>query len=224
MLFRSAAALIASFILTVAALAAPVKVDLGDGLVYFRVHALPADLPGADQKAGATVIDLRYVSATPDPTAALQAWLRFHATAATPVLVLVNADTGKPLRAAIARLADTPGLLVIGSDLGAGPADIKLEPTPADERAAYDAFDHGTPAATLITQNTDKPRHDEASLAQSTASADDDAATDADNADSDASVDSDATPPPPPPFDLALQRAVDIHRTLLALGRLPARS
>lgn len=217
MSFRSLAALLASLVLAAAVSTASTKADLGEGLAYFRVHTLPADLPGAGMKAGATIIDLRYLGAAPAPTVALLAWLRFHATASTPVIVIVNAGTAAPLRDAVARLAGTPGLLTVGSDLGGDAADIQVAPAPADERIAYDAFDHGTPVETLITQNADKPRHDEASLAQSHAADDDTAGAD----DTDASSDPATTPTPP--FDVALQRAVDIHRTLLALGRLPAR-
>jgi len=211
--------LVLAALLAAAALrAAPLERDLGQGLAYVRVHAVPADLPAPEAKSGPTVIDLRYVAAPPaDSLAALQAWLRFHASPATPVFVLFNAQTGANIRAALARLSRAPGFLSIGPDLPDHPADSTIDTTPETERQAYDALELGAAPETLIAENAGKPRQDEAALAQNH-----DAAAEV-TGDEAGDADPEAAKPAAPPVDSALQRAVHLHRALVALHRLPAR-
>ncbi|HUR59923.1 MAG TPA: hypothetical protein VM029_19535, partial [Opitutaceae bacterium] len=51
--------------------AAPLTRDLGLGLAYFRAHDLPADLPAAEGRKQACVLDLRYVRGDDKTGAAL---------------------------------------------------------------------------------------------------------------------------------------------------------
>src|SRR5205809_6963958 len=79
--------------------AAPLQADLGRGLVYYRVHALPADLPGktTGAKPPPSVVDLRYVHAEPEAITAFVAWAKFRATRQSPIFILANAETDRAL-------------------------------------------------------------------------------------------------------------------------------
>ena len=58
-------------------LAAPVTRDLGQGLLYQRVHQLPGDLPtDENERRHPCVLDLRYVGSDADSATALAAWLK----------------------------------------------------------------------------------------------------------------------------------------------------
>lgn len=194
--------------------------DLGQGLAYCRVHALPADLPAAAAKSGALVLDLRYARGDDDAASALGAWLKSRSSAATPVFVLVNAGTAPAVLAYFTAHEPPAGLVTLGAASPGFEPDLALKIPPAGERAAYDALEHGTPVETLLTETSAKPRHDEASIAQErTGSSDDSAAVDSDLPDpADAAA---ATPAAPPALiDFALLRAVHLHRALLALKKL----
>lgn len=190
--------------------------DLGEGLRYHRVHQLPADLPTNEStRRQPCVLDLRYVTGDATAAAALQAWLKFHATARAPVLVLCNSATSAAL---VAPLTGTPhgaSLVVIGETAPGFTPDIVIRAPAAAERAAYDALERGAPIGSLLRENAEKPRNDEASLTR-------DHPGDSGEPDRPAGADpATATPKaPPPPIDTALQRAVQLHRALLALRKL----
>jgi nucleoside phosphorylase len=189
------------------AFAASAGHDLGQGLVYIRVHHLPADLPANPEgRAPATVVDLRYVEADAATTTALGAWLKFRAGPKSPVLVLVNSKTSPALLATLRAHDPKSGILLISGSAGAVRPDLTVPTSAEAERKAYDAFETGTPLATLITDFPDKVRIDEASL----------------NFERPAPevTDTDDQPQPAPVIDAALQRAVHLHRTLLALKRI----
>jgi hypothetical protein len=194
--------------------------DLGHGLAYCRVHALPADLPAAAAKPGPLVLDLRYARGADGATTALGAWLKVRCAATTPVFVLVNADTAPAVLAYLAAIEPPAGLITVGAASPRFAPDIALKISAASERAAYDALETGTPVEALLSDHSAKPRHDEASIAQDrTGSPEAPADTGAgppDSPDPAAGV-----PAPPPPLtDQALQRAVHLHRALLALRKL----
>ncbi|ACB77299.1 hypothetical protein [Opitutus terrae] len=220
---RCAALLIACVALLASASAAPLESDLGEGLRYYRATELPTDLPPPPTgKPTPLVFDLRFTIADETAATALEAWLKFRATAAAPVLVLVNHETAPVLRPVLAAQKSNPGLLTIGATEPEFTPDVTVAVKSDVERRAYDAAQNGTPVAALAAPPIDKPRSDEAALIRDRASLPED--------DSDAGVDelglSDEPPPThgaqpaPPPVDLALQRAVQIHRGLRALKRL----
>lgn len=219
--YGAGAVLASVFLFSLTSRATPLELDLGENLGYFRVHTLPADLPPAATKARPLVLDLRFSTATDGAANALEAWVKFRATAATPVFVLVNSATPSVFRGLFASFKSQPGFLTIGPASDAFTPDIAIEIDPAAGRRAYDALEHGTSVDALTRQNADKPRNDEASLMHERASP----AEDSDDALADLS-DHDEEPPPPPPApppplaDLALERAIEIHRALLALKRL----
>ncbi len=202
--------------------AAPLDRDLGHGLAYHRIHQLPADLPAAGPAhPTACVLDLRYVQAEAADAAGFVAWLKSRATARTPVFVLANSGTGHALLAPLAGREPAAGVVVIGAASPGFNPDIALKITPEAERRAYDALENGAPVDSLLVENTDKPRNDEARLAKEhlpdSAVADEPIPDRAPPA-----ADPAAKPKPPaPPIDAALQRAVQLHRTLVALKKIP---
>ncbi len=198
--------------------------DLGQGLAYLRVHALPADLPATPAKPGALVLDLRYARGDAAAAAALGAWLQFRTTRHAPIFLLVNAATAPALLDYLETHPAFPGLVTLGTASSRFVPDLTLTITAGAERAAYDALAAGQPLASLLADLPDKPRHDEAAVAQEHAAppADEDAA-DGDPADSSEpapAVSAPAPTVPPRAIDRTLQRAVHLHRALLALGRL----
>lgn len=211
-------------LLAASAHAALLERDLGLGLVYDRVHQLPADLPsdttapGVSKKPRAIILDLRYSAANAAGVLALDTWLKAHAGPAHPIILLLNRATPRAVTRMLAARDSATGLVAIGTPSPDFDPDIVLPAEPAAERTAYDALEHGAVIDTLINDTPEKVRHDEAELAESRrnpAPLDDD--TD------------DSAPPPPEPapaaprvIDHPLQRAVQLHRALLALRKIPA--
>jgi hypothetical protein len=210
-----------AFVLTARATWAAAPADLGQGLLYCRVHALPADLPAASTGKSALVLDLRYTLTDDTGATAFSAWLGFR-TAVHPVFILVNAGTGPALLHALAARPLPSGVVALGPPLSDFTPDVPLKISPDTERRAYDAFDHGTAIESLLVEKIDKPRYDEASMVKDHVSDSEPPAPD-DEEDAPAKPDSSKDKPAPPPqlIDLALQRAVQLHRALLALHKIP---
>ncbi len=209
--------------------AAPLALDLGNGLAYHRAHLIPADLPvSSPAKPHPLVLDLRYATGDSNAAVALSAWLKFHAATRTPVFILANADTSPVLRAAFEDRDRTAGLIVLGAASADFEPDVALVIEPVTERRAYDALENGTPLTALIAPPLEKSRNDEARLVASRLP---DRAP-ASNEDSEPPVipsatsvasnapGAPATPPATPLIDVVLQRAVHLHRALLALKKL----
>ena len=196
--------------------AAPFERDLGRGLFYERIHAVPADLPTGDPlRRHPCVLDVRYTHGNSGEAVALLAWLKFHANPRTPVFLLVNRQTSPALIAPLASPAAVAGLVVLGTAGSGFDPDIAVNANPAAERRAYLALEKGASVDSLITEKIDKPRTDEALLVREHLS---------DSALEDQDPDPPAEGAEPktlaPPFDAVLQRAVQLHRALLALKRL----
>ncbi|MGA3007900.1 MAG: hypothetical protein ABSE59_08415 [Opitutaceae bacterium] len=206
-------------LLTARAATAAAPVDLGQGLLYCRVHALPADLPAADTAKSALVLDLRYAAADDAGIAAFSAWLGFR-TPAQPVFVLVNSGTGRPLLDTLIARPRPSGVVTLGPALPSFTPDEEVKTVPGTERRAYNAFDHGVAIESLIVEKIDKPRYDEAEMVREHAS---DSELPPDDTDDTAKPDAAAPKPAPPPqlIDLAIERAVQLHRALLALHKIP---
>jgi hypothetical protein len=169
-------------------------------------------------KPGPIVLDLRFALAESDATSALKAWLQFRATDKTPVFILINPETALALRNQFADL-DQPGVIIIGRSSPELTPDIKIETSATQERAAYDALEKNTAVESLIRENSDKSRIDEASIMQSRAEQAD-APDDFFGPARSRSNETKSESPPPALIDRALQRAVQLHRALLALKRL----
>lgn len=194
-----------------AARAAALERDLGMGLIYRRIHALPADLP-ADDSIGrhACVLDLRFAQGDTAAATALAGWLKFHAGRKTPVFVLANSRTSPSLLAPFASQTGMPGLVVIGPKGSAFEPDIAVPVAAETDRRAYEALEKGATVESLTVDSREKSRYDEAMLEREhlpdSALADD--------------PDKDKPEQPPPLLDILLQRAIQLHRALLALKRL----
>jgi hypothetical protein len=202
------------------AAAAPLERDLGRGLTYVRVAQLPADLPTKVAEPHKTlVLDLRFVSADATAGQAFEAWLGFRASANSPLTILINAETSPLLLRAFLITPLPPGVVTIGPASNEFNADIPVNVSPQADRLAYDALAKGTPIEDLVARKLDKPRRDEAELARQHNNGNTDEETD------EPSPKTAATPAPPaieaPVTDLVLVRAVQLHRALLALRRLP---
>lgn len=191
------------------AIAAPLEREIGSGLVFVRVHSLPADLPiKSSGRVPACIVDLRYVDADGDGAAAFTAWLKARATPRTPVFVIANADTARPLLKELGAHERGTGIAVVGIPRGAFKPDVVVNGSTDDERKAYDALERGAAIGTLLADNPNKVRNDEASLSKDRLAEASAEATDGSAKQS------------PPPVDVALQRAVHLHRALVALKRL----
>lgn len=198
-------------LLTVVAVAAPLTQDLGQGLAYVRVHELPGDLPSQSEgRPPPCVIDIRYVQAEPDVATAFFAWVKFRASARSPIFVLANADTAEALLRPLVGHERGAGVVVIGAARRSFRPDLAVEISEEAERRAYNALEQGTPVTKLVTDYPDKIRNDEASLSKELP----------------APPAGEIAPAVPaagrqaPTIDAALQRAMHLHRALVALKRI----
>jgi hypothetical protein len=192
--------------------------DLGQGLGYLRLHsAAEAEktLRSAVSGAGALVLDLRHVSADESAAAALRAGLAGHATGA-PLFVLVGPDTPAAFTAVLA--AAPAAVLTLGL-AGTQPAPrVVIKADATAERLAFDAVDAGTPVATLINGKVEKERFDEATLMDEFKNGNPNAEPPPAADPTEAKADGTETKPAPL-VDRVLQRAVHLHRALLALRK-----
>jgi hypothetical protein len=209
--------------------AAPV--DLGRGLTYARLQQLPDDgvMLATVWKAPALIIDLRHpVGATEQ---AIPADLPVRPRTAL-LFILVGPDTPTGLLAAFRDHASA--LITIGLAAPGLTPDIAISQTPEADRRAYDVLATGASAESLISENSTKHRFDEAALARERENGVAESEEPETNGADQNTAPPAATPPPAPagvhptpaapekPLkDLVLQRAVQLHRTLLALRRLP---
>ncbi len=227
---------------------AVIQRDLGQGLNYVRISDLSKDaeeLKNALTKE-AVVLDLRNTIATPEATAALNLQLNEIPPGMNGVrLILINPTSAAEIVQAVS--LPRPRTLTVGPRTPALFTDIAV-PTPVDEdRRAYDALADDTPIDGLISSNPGKKRFDEAALTRThtngaAAPVTDDAGTE------DGAERVTSTPPPSPStaaskpveaaasaapaaapagkkppvrHDLVLERAVQLHRALLALKNSP---
>jgi hypothetical protein len=123
--------LLALALLLAPARAAPIERDLGKGLVFWRAHALPEDLPpDAAILRHPCVLDVRYASGNRGAATALAGWLKFHASVRTPVFLLANAATSPELLAPFASATSVAGLVIIGPRSPNFEPDIAIEVSP----------------------------------------------------------------------------------------------
>lgn len=206
------------------ATAAPV--DLGQKLTYVRLHRLPEDaaILAAAWNQPALIVDLRYPAG--EAARLLAADLPARPESA-PLFVLVGPAT--PPEALAALRERVPALITLGLAAPGQTPDIALAVAPDADRRAYDALDSGASVESLIGEKIAKTRFDEAALAHEHAEdvVKDEAPGPISSAPS--GVAPSATPPASPappaipaePRDVVLERAVQLHRALLALGKLP---
>ena len=194
--------------------------DLGQNLSYVRLHRLPEDAAAltAAWSAPALIVDLRYPAVDGSP--AIPAGRPVRPRTA-PLFVLIA--PGTPVDALAALRTSAPALITLGLPAPGLTPDIALAVDPATDRRAYDALDAGTAVDALIIVKIAKQRFDEAALAREHEQGDD--STEATEppppvSGPPAATAAAAPTPPPPLIDVVLQRAVQLHRALLALGKL----
>lgn len=202
-----ATVLVAASALAPGAPAAAFKRDLGQGLSYYRVHELPSDLPSAPSgRPGPCVLDLRFAKSDGPAASALNAWIKFNASVHTPIFVLENSETSPSILASVPQGA--PGLIVLAPESAKLSPDIAVRVAADLDRRAYEALEKGAPVESLLSDYPAKPRTDEEYLEKEHLS------------DSDVpEVATDRPSPPGPLVDAMLQRAVHLHRGLLALKK-----
>jgi len=208
--------------------------DLGGGLVYLRAtaepdhvgFALPAALASEAQGQSALVVDLRYVAGAEREARRLSEWLNAHAAAspvAPPFFFLVNAETSSALCEMAAQFTQNYPALLIGPMGGDGVSpDVVLAIDPEEERAAYAAIASGeTDIAALIGESAaaGKHRYDEAAViaAHVAPPPDSEPSPRSRRSRSAAAAGSEITETEGnaairSPVDLALQRAIHLHR------------
>lgn len=188
-------------------------VDLGQDLAYLRVHALADEqtaISNLTRTGRPLVLDLRYATANDESLATLRSTLAGR-MAGMSLFILVSPATPPALAATVA------GELTLGP-VGTLPAPkVSVQTDPDADRRAYDALETGKLLTELISGRIEKDRYDEASLMK------------------DFKNGNPAPEPPPRPSptvakaatgetppgltDRVLQRAVNLHQTLLALRR-----
>lgn len=193
--------------------------DLGQGLSYLRVKSL-AEVEKAIRSNvpsdRALVLDLRYSVADEASAAMLREVLAARRNAQQPLLVLVSPATPA---LAVRALDPLPArALVLGVD-GSTPAPtVVVRGDAATDRRAYDAADGGMPLAALINGKLDKERYDEAALVREFSNGNrDPRPPPAPNPGTTAPTDPKKPEPVPALTDRVLQRAVQLHRALLAI-------
>jgi len=205
---RLLAAVAAACALPHPAAAAAQARDLGQGLSYFRVHELPSDLPSVPSgRPGPCVLDLRFAKSNEADASALRAWVRTNVSPRAPIFVLENAATSPSLLASLPGNGPRGLIVLAPASAGLGP-DIAVRVAADLDRRAYEALEKGAPVQSLLSDNPEKPRVDEAYLEKEHLS------------DSEAPDAATQTASPPPPLaDAMLQCAVQLHRGLLALKK-----
>lgn len=213
----------------VRARAATMERDLGRGLSYLRATDLVSDLPAIEATLStrrALVLDLRQLEADEDTARILRGRLSLPAASARTVrLILISGRTSATVLAQLQE--DLPGVLTLAAAIPALTPDIGVSIGSSEDRVAYDALATGTPLEKLLdTETPQKLRYDEASLVRDHANGisralPSDFEPGEVAADGEATSYSDAAAKPPAPIiDRVLLRAVQLHRTLIALRKL----
>jgi len=190
--------------------------DLGQGLSYLRIHSV-ADSEVALRKVvpgtGALVLDVRYATVNDESAAILQTALAGRSSN-TPLFVLVSPATP----AALGPVISAPPALTLGASGSLPAPKVVVQTDATTDRRAYDALDAGTALEKLISGKIEKERFDEATLVQEFKNGNPDAAPAPTPDPTVPKPAGDAEKEPPAPLvDRVLQRAVHLHRALLAL-------
>ncbi len=205
--------------------------DLGQGLSYLRVHALADSAKGvtaAVRERDFLILDLRHATASAE-TAELLRTALLAREGKPPAFVLVSPATPPAIAESLTLVANK--CITIGiKDSIPTPQVIIVQSADADLRA-YEALDSGQPLATLISGKIGKDRFDEAALVKEFNNGNTNATPPAPPDPTTKSAVPLQHPAPPakadeapaatktvePLTDRVLQRAVHLHRALLAI-------
>jgi len=208
-------ALFLALVLTELTRAAPPEpIDLGANLAYLHIKSLAdaAPLLSAAQSAQRPlVLDLRYATSEAAALSVFQTALARHPA---PLFILFSTATPQEI---IAVVKQSAGAIITLSVAGAAaPAQIQVKADPAADRLAYEALGQGTLPAILVTGKIEKERFDEATLVQEFKNGNPDAEPPPLPDPTQPKLNQ-AAPVKAPLIDRVLQRAVQLHRALLAL-------
>lgn len=182
-------------------------IDLGQGLGYVRVESIDAAIKPLSS-ATTLVLDLRHTTATPEALPAFSTALAARA-AGSRLYVLVSPATAPALAAVLKGPLITLGI----KDSLPAPQVVVAQSAEHDQRA-YEAHANGTGLAPLLSGKVEKERFDEASLVHEFNQGHPDpqpAPT--------GRTEGNAANAPERLTDRVLQRAMHLHRALLALKR-----
>jgi hypothetical protein len=192
--------------------------DLGQGLSYLRIHSVAESevvLRKAISGAQALVLDLRYATADEASASLVKSAIAGRSTE-TPLFVLVSPATPAALVPVIS--GHSPAL-TLGAP-GSTPAPkVVVRTDAAGDRRAYDALDAGTELSKLVTGKIEKERFDEASLVQEFKNGHDPVPPPLADPTAPKTEAAPKEAPVMPPTDRVLQRAIHLHRAMLAVRR-----
>ena len=209
--------------------------DLGQGLSYLRIESLADSAKALNSAAAGTkalVLDLRRVTASDESIGALRAALATRTAPNAPLFILVSPATPEAVARSIHQSPLPVLTLGVAGSLPAPKVVVHIDA--ASDRLAYDALTSGATISELISGKIPKDRYDEASLVQEFKNGNHDAeppppadtpalkpANSTEKAPAPAVPVVSKTEPSPVerPADRVLQRAVHLHRALLALRR-----
>jgi hypothetical protein len=213
--------------------AATIEHDLQQGLAYLRTGDLTADLVIVEKTLAARpalILDLRHTVSDEDTAAHLGRLLaRAPASARFARLILVSRDTAP---AVLKQLATPhPGVVILAAQTEDLTPDVSVATTPAADALAYEALTSGISLDKLLSGTTpQKARYDEATLVRDHANGTNGRTSPADEPELEPVPASEqpantvpvatVEKPAPQPVDRVLLRAVQLHRTLLALKKL----
>lgn len=217
--------------------------DLGSGLSYLRVHVLADSAKGlttAVREQNFIILDLRHATTTAETTEQLR--VAFMARESKPpALILVGPATPAAIGATLTLVAGK--CVVLGIKDSIPLPQVIIEQSADSDLRAYEALDAGQLMASLISGKIDKDRFDEAALMKEFNSGNTNTALPAvttverpaspnpaakqvipQKLPSSAKPVAGITEPPAagavePLTDRVLQRAVHLHRALIALRR-----
>jgi len=193
--------------------------DLGRGLHYLQLAASTSDTAfAAALAAPALVLDLRLAPTDPAAESRLRELLS-RSDATRPLFILLGPDTPAALRPTV---PSGPGVLTLAGKDAGSVTSVAIDVDPARDRAAAEALAAGRPPRELVEEKIEKTRYDEEHLAHNRAIGHRDDVTDGSPAPAKPGTAAQPAMPTSPPLqDVLLQRALFIHRGLLALGRIP---
>jgi hypothetical protein len=208
-------ALFLALVLTELTRAAPPEpIDLGANLAYLHIKSLADAAPllsTAQSAQRPLVLDLRYATSEAAALSVFQTALARHPA---PLFILFSTATPQEI---IAVVKQSAGAIITLSVAGAdAPAQIQVKADPAADRLAYEALGQGTLPAILVTGKIEKERFDEATLVQEFKNGNPDAEPPPLPDPTQPKL-NEAAPVKAPLIDRVLQRAIQLHRALLAL-------
>jgi hypothetical protein len=186
----------------------PAANDLGQGLTYLLPVANGSGLLALPP--GSLVLDFRQVKFSNREMAAWLDAIRARPAGQQVCFALISPATPAPMLAALA--VGVRGCITVGRAAPAFQPDETVATDAASDGRAIALLAGGARPADLLLENATKVRHDEVELGKAHA---------AGQEPPDEDEDLKAEAPAASPIDRVLQRAVQLHRGLLALGKLP---